>query len=244
MSIKNFSTGRLKNDEAYSFHKAVCELAKTVTLEAAAPTVSAYGAAFEKLKSAIDRTPDASTAKVAQDMDAARDFSWRGAKAYLKCMATYALNEGKKEAAGKILSLFEKYGNPVELPLAEETSVVDNLIESVESLDASVIESAAFGEWLSDLKSRQAAYEEAERANLSEKAGKVLGEVKSARAECDTCYSNLVAVVNTFTMIQGGDSFKDFINPLNVMIDQHKAVAKARATKASQKSEEEAQPHA
>lgn len=231
MKINSINLARLRNDEAYTFHLGVSHLAAAVESESLKPLCAVYAAAFEKLKAAIDFSSEKSAALEAREADAERDTSWRGCNAYIKAVAGYSPDSAERAAAGKVATLFEKYKNPVNLSLAEETSVLDNLIESIEALGNGVTEAAGFGKWLADLKAKQDAYKALAKANVSDAAVKVLGEVKAARA-ADSAYSSVVAMVEALAVVQGEAAFAKFVAELNVIIDRQNQTTKNRSAKA------------
>lgn len=232
MKINSINLARLRNDEAYTFHLGVSHLAAAVESESLKPLCAVYAAAFEKLKAAIDFSSEKSAALEARAADAERDTSWRGCNAYIKAVAGYSPDSAERAAAGKVATLFEKYKNPVNLSLAEETSVLDNLIESIEALGNGVTEAAGFGKWLADLKAKQDAYKALAKANVSDAAVKVLGEVKAARAAADSAYSSVVAMVEALAVVQGEAAFAKFVAELNVIIDRQNQTTKNRSAKA------------
>lgn len=221
----------LRNEEAYTFHKEASALAATLQNEKVKPLATAYKAAFDALSLAIDKSAGQSAAKTAQDADAERDVSWQGANSYLKCLSTYSPDKAEKEAAATLYSLFEKYGNPVRLSLAEETGVIDNLIQSIEAQSAEVIKACAFSKWLADLKEKQEAFVSASRISVSEASAKVLGVVKSARDDADLAYTSLAVTVNALLVLDGASELSDFADKHNVLVEKQKAVIKARKAK-------------
>lgn len=233
MKINSIKLPRLRNDEAYTFHLGASAFAVAVDCESLKPLCAVYTAAFERLKAAIDFSSEKSAAFEARDADAARDNSWRGCNAYIKAVAAYSPDLEERAAANKVATLFEKYKNPVNLSLAEETSVLDNLIESIEALGNDVVEAAGFGKWLADLKAKQNAYKAMAKANVSDAAAKVLGEVKSARTEADKAYSSVVTMVEALAVVQGEAAFTKFVSELNVIIDRQNQTTKNRSTKAA-----------
>ncbi|MCM1321566.1 MAG: DUF6261 family protein [Bacteroides sp.] len=236
MKINSIQLSRLRNDEVYTFHLGASALAAAVDSELLKPLCAVYTAAFAKLKTAIDVGSEKSTAGEARDADAARDTAWRGCNAYIKAVAGYSPDAAERAAADKIAVLFEKYKNPVNLSLSEETSVLDNLIESVEAQGTDAIEAAGFGKWLADLKSKQDAYKTAAKTHVSDAAAKVLGEVKTARAEADEAYSSVVTMAEALAVVQGEDAFAKFASELNVIIDRQNRTMKNRSAKSASAS--------
>ena len=93
-------------------------------------------------------------------------------------------------------------------------------------------EAAGFGKWLADLKAKQDAYKVLAKTNVSDVAVKVLGEVKTARAEADTAYSSIVTMVEALAVVQGEAAFAKFVAELNVIIDRQNQTTKNRSAKA------------
>lgn len=228
----------LRNDESYSFHKVASALATEISSDSLKPLTAAYVEAFERLRLAIDQSAGQGMAQVVREADAARDNAWRGCNSYIKAVSLYSPNETERSAAEKIAAVFASYGNPTSLTLSEETSVVDNLIESVEALGTKCISEAKFTAWLSDFKTKEEAYEKASEAHVNDRASKVLGEVKRAREAADKEYSAVTSMVEALSVVYGDEGFLDFVSKLNVIIERQKQVTKFRRTRLAKTSGE------
>lgn len=223
----------LRNDESYSFHKAVSELASQIKYDGAKPFSEAYGEAFSALREAIDQEAGQSAAARAQEADGARDVAWQGANAYIKAMGMYHPVVETRRAAEKIMSLFEKYGNPTKLSLAEETSVLENLVESIERQAADEVETCIFGVWVSNIKERQAEFAMASKISVEEKADRIVGKVKNARTSCDDAFASVCSYANAMSKIAGSEGFDDFISRVNVIIERQRQTTRARMKSAT-----------
>ena len=129
---------------------------------------------------------------------------------------------------------------PLQLGLDQETGVLDNLIQDLRGLSASLLTQTGFTPWLEALEATQNAFKEAQKARTEAKAQLELGAVKIARGEMEAAYTALANTVNALALIEGDANYATFIDHVNVIIDEHKTVIKARQTKAANKKQEEA----
>lgn len=228
----------LRNDEAYTFHQVMSELALSVKDSRARSCAENYVKKFDNYRLAIDKSTGNTVATRAREADAARSVAWRGANSYIKAMATYCPVSNQKIAAVPIRSLFEKYGSLLNLSHAEKTSLIENLIESIETVGYDAINAAGFKPWLSDLKKKQSAYKKVVKITVDEVSAKVVGVVRFARVAVDSAFIDFSKIVNAVCLLDGDVNFADFLKKANVIIKKQKTVIKVRKTFAKNKNVE------
>lgn len=223
----NFS--KFSNNEAYAFHMSVADLAKEIQKPEVQDIIQKHGEAFEAFKAAINKTGGESAATLAKKADEDRDNGWVGAHAYLRCMANYCPDHQMKSAAAVLLNIFTKYGNPTDLSYTAETSVLDNLIQDIET-KGEAIASAQFDLWLNHLKSMHLNYVSLAKEKNAQSAQKVVGAVKAARIQCENAYGQMAALVNAFILISNGDELNDFARQVNGLLQLRRIADKRSAS--------------
>lgn len=171
--------------------------------------------------------------------DENRDKAWADSNAYVKAIVKHPYPETAEKAL-ELARCYSRYGYPLQLGLDQETGVLDNLIQDLRGLSASLLTQTGFTPWLEALEATQNAFKEAQKARTEAKAQLELGAVKSARGEMEAAYTALANTVNALALIEGDANYATFIDHVNVIIDEHKTVIKARQTKAANKKQEEA----
>ena len=233
--IKTISLTSLRMEEDFGFLKLV--LAETANLpEEETPSVqTAAVTAFETAFNAFDTALKASVTNpataTATDADTARDQSWRAANAYVKAMCSHPTAD-IASAASETKSLFDKYGDPTSLAQTEESGVLHNLLQDLETFDSSKRALLNLDVWITDLKTKEDAFLAAAAERTEADAARQVGIVKETRTASDAAYRSLVDTVNALAMINGDTDYVMFIDHVNAVIDRQKSILKARITRA------------
>ena len=236
--IKTISLTSLRMEEDFGFLKLV--LAETANLpEEETPSVqTAAVTAFETAFNAFDTALKASAATAsATDADVERDQSWRGINAYVKAMCSHPTDD-VASAATEAKSLFDKYGDPTSLAQTEESGVLHNLLQDLETFDSSKRTLLNLDVWITDLKTKEDTFLAAAARRTEEDAARQVGIVKETRTAADAAYRSLVDTVNALAMINGDAEYATFIEHVNAVIERQKGILKARKTRGEKEDEE------
>ena len=259
--IKTISLTSLRVEEMFGYLKLV--LAETANLpgqgeeeeEPGLPEVQSVRTANPALTNAITAFTDTfnafdtalksssknpATASVAE-ADQLRDQSWRAANAYVKAMCSHPTADIAAVAI-EAKSLFDKYGDPTSLAQTEESGVLHNLLQDLESLSEEKRTSLALDVWTTDLQTKENAFLAAAAQRTEADAARQVGIVKENRTAAEAAYRSLVDTVNALAIIEGETEYATFIDHTNAMIDRQKAILKARETNNAKKAEEEDKP--
>lgn len=259
--INTFNVKQLRTEEDFGFHKQVVTetdnlpeyedrpVIESVNInnqvsstEGGSPVLDNAVATYkEKVDALDDALKDSSSVPGAADAtaaDVARDSSWRGGNNYLKAMTAHP-DEAIRTTAEEVKSLFDKYGDPTSLSQTAESGVLHNLIQDLKALDGSKLTALAFNPWLTDLETSEEAFLSAVKVRTEEEAARVVGIVKQSRLAADEAYRKLVETVNALATINGEMPYATFTDHLNVLVAQQKAVLKSRATKSTNKKDDD-----
>lgn len=253
--IGSFRIGQLRTEEDFGFHKMV--VAETELLTAgtdspegislmAAGTVSplvtaaitAYKTAYAAFDSALKESNSVPSASTASDADGTRDEAWRGTNGYVKALL-YHPQATVRAYAGEAKALIDKYGDPTGLSQTQESGILHNLLQDLKALDEEKRTATNLDVWITDLEEKEEAFLAAAQRRNDEKSKRVLGIVKQARQTADDAFRRLTNTVNLVAEAEGEEPYAGFMDRVNVLIDQQKAVLKARATLNAKKKEEE-----
>lgn len=232
--IKSFAIQKLRNNEDYTFQKSFADMAKKYLTEnnMISTAVATHANALIAFDIALNKLSGISKAVLATEADAERDQAWSGANAYLYALANFCPDNKMKTAAFEIYTLFEKFGNPTRLGLSAESSVIQNLIDSIQMLPGETISDCGFTLWYNTLVSKQNQFVSATNTKNSAEAAVIVGNVKDSRNSVDNAYRSAIAVINAVASIQPTDKIATFIAELNNLIDEKIAILKARKTMA------------
>lgn len=238
--IKTISLTSLRVEEDFGFQKLI--LAETENLpseetpSAQTAVVTAFATAFNVFDAALKASATNPATASATDADTARDQSWRAANAYVKAMCSHPTAD-IANAASEAKSLFDKYGDPTSLAQTEESGVLHNLLQDLETFDSSKRALLNLDVWITDLKAKEDAFLAAAAERTEADAARQVGIVKETRTAADAAYRSLVDTVNALAMINGDAAYATFIDHVNALIDRQKSILKARTTRAKKEDE-------
>ena len=232
--ITTINLTRLRTEEDFGFLKLV--LAETENLPAEetpsilTAAVNSFETAFNAFDAALKASATNPATASATDADVERDQSWRGINAYVKAMCNHPTDD-VASAATEAKSLFDKYGDPTSLAQTEESGVLHNLLQDLETFDSSKRTSLALDVWITDLKTKEEAFLAAAARRTEADAARQVGIVKETRTAAEAAYRSLVDTVNALAMINGDADYATFIEHVNAVVERQKGILKARKTR-------------
>ena len=238
--INTLNVKQLRTEECFGYLKQVlAEIAnlpeeETPSVQTAA--VTAFETAFNAFDTALKASATNPATASATDADTARDHSWRAVNAYVKAMCSHPTAD-IASAASEAKSLFDKYGDPTSLAQTEESGVLHNLLQDLETFDSSKRTLLNLDVWITDLKTKEDTFLAAAARRTEEDAARQVGIVKETRTAADAAYRSLVDTVNALAMINGDAEYATFIEHVNAVIERQKSILKARATRAKKEEE-------
>lgn len=239
--IQTLNVKQLRTEEDFGFQKFVrTEIANLPEAEPATPfgmALANFNTAFEAFDAALKISAVNSAVTTATVADEARDLSWRAANAYAKAMSAHP--DSTLAAYGQeVKAIFDKYGDPTKLPQTEESGVLHNLLQDLQTLESARRTAIGLDAWITDLQSKEDAFLAAAAQRTEKEAARQVGIVKESRTAADAAYRSLVNMVNALAIIGGEETYSTFIDHVNVMIDHQKAILKARKTNNAKTGEE------
>ena len=238
--ITTINLTRLRTEEDFGFLKLV--LAETENLPAEetpsilTAAVNSFETAFNAFDAALKASATNPATASATDADVERDQSWRGINAYVKAMCSHPTDD-VASAATEAKSLFDKYGDPTSLAQTEESGVLHNLLQDLETFDSSKRTLLNLDVWITDLKTKEEAFLAAAAQRTEADAARQVGIVKETRTAAESAYRSLVDTVNALAMINGDAEYATFIEHVNAVIERQKAISKARSTRAKKEED-------
>ena len=232
--ITTINLTRLRTEEDFGFLKLV--LAETENLPAEetpsilTAAVNSFETAFNAFDAALKASATIPATAAATDADVERDQSWRGINAYVKAMCNHPTDD-VASAATEVKSLFDKYGDPTSLAQTEESGVLHNLLQDLETFDSSKRTLLNLDVWITDLKTKEDTFLAAAAQRTEADAARQVGIVKETRTAADAAYRSLVDTVNALAMINGDAEYATFIEHVNAVIERQKGILKARKTR-------------
>lgn len=252
MQITSFKLGNLRIEENFAFHQRVQQYAQDLPTTGALSAeglpetsvtflttgVDTHKTAVESLDSALKVSTTVPSAKWVTEADASRDSAWSGLYYYVKAMTAHP-DASIAAAAERALAILKKYGNPTAKPQLEESGILHNLLQDLNTAkEAGDFTNVDIEPWVTRLENAEYSFLTATDEKVQEEAAREVGLSKQARQAADDAYRNLVDIVNMLAAMHGDEKFATFIGNVNALVEQQRSKLKTRATNSAKKDDE------
>ena len=242
MKIDTVNNSHMRNDEHFQFHTEVKDLidkagANSLKIELLYGDYAARYADEDEANRIIAKS--AITADIKAE-DKKRDGIYRG----LVDTVNGALNHYDPEisaAAKRIKVVLDTFGNVGIKPINEETAAIYNLLQELNEMRKSDVQTTGLQGWLDKLGEENIALENLVKERNDETAAKTHLREKNTRAATDRVYAAITERINALIIVEGEAAYSDFVNKLNSFIDKYNRAIAQRAGRrnASKKTEGE-----
>lgn len=223
MEIKSISMERMNNGAHYQFSKnalAQAKLTKNVSERATAQVL-----VLEKKVAAEDEALKISQKSLLTDeieaADRKRDELYMAYRKMVKAQLNVPL-EAMAEAAKVLNQSIKDYGIDPKMQLDRETGLLTNLLIDHQGKYAEYVAILGLTAYTTALKEANDKVNKLIMQRAEENSVKVAGALKSARAETDEAYRNLVKRINALIIVEGEEGYEDFVNYMNEEIDRYR----------------------
>jgi hypothetical protein len=222
MKIKSLITHNLRNDAHFQYHTEFRDLVAKHGAEAlkVKPQFDAYMPLYNRVDEDLKKIVKSEfTAKI-HEADKARDEIYTG-MAETNAAAIKHFNPQIREAAARLKILFDTYGNVASKPLNEETSAIYNILQELQGKYAPDVATVGISQWISELQTRNAAFENLVKERFDETASRTDIVLKKARAELDEAYRVIVELIDALAIVKGEANYEPFARTLNAVIAKY-----------------------
>ena len=239
MKIDKLNLINLRNDEHFQynteFRDAVIKFgAASLGIE---PQFDIYLPIYEQEDLALKKIMKSAITGEMQTADQRRDQLFRG-----MCDANKAaLNHFRTEvqqAARRIKILLDTYGNLAAKPLNEQTSGVYNLLQDLRGKYANDAAETGLVEWMDELQAANEAFGNLAKDRYEETAMRTDLVLKDVRAQADAAYRTITERIDALVVVEGPQTYSEFIKYLNAIIAKYTATLAQRAGRAAAKKTE------
>lgn len=238
-SIENFTIERLRNDEAFGLLQRIQNLGTALlTQEVDAPILAAFKTAVDEFDAALKQDVKFKDTKAVEQADALVDEIYRGLKLFARGMQLHP-DMAKRAEAEDVMFIIDKYGDLIDLPYNQQYGALHNSMQELTALPAELQTSLGLAPWLEGLTLAIAKFQSAREAQTSAKGDYQVGLVKESRTEAEKAYRTFVRSINAFAIAFGEANYTTFINQVNAMIADAKALLKGRVTRNEEEEEDE-----
>lgn len=239
LSIKKLTIEKMFNEGDFGFQTKVSELAdKLLLLEADQPIVTAFKAALNVFDVALKESERSLYTEQIELAEAATDKSWRGVHHSLMGSSKF-LDDELSMLGKRALLIVDKFGDITHMGQNAKYGSLKNIIDDFNTkFTAEEQAKILLDKWVIQIQSCYDNFSAAHAARTSESASHVVGVVRDTRAAADQAYRDLVDVINVRIITNGEADYKNFVDQLNVLVDDVHAVLAARKTRAINKKKD------
>ena len=243
MKINNiFSQTKLKNGEFFQFHcefRALIESYGAETLKIK-PQFEAWIPLYDLMDEGYKKINKSSFTLEIGDKDKLRDDTYLSMLDINKAMLRHFKPE-KADAARRLKIVFDTYGRGKVAKKAynEQTSAMHNMLQELKGKYAPHVATVGLDEWVEELEKRNNDLAELIRERFGEMAQKSDVNLRKAREDLDKQYRVIVERINALVIVEGPDTWEQFIKTLNVIIAKYMTNVAKRVGNNKRKSDGE-----
>lgn len=228
--IQSFNVAKLRIAEDYGFMQRVQTATAKLTGDADAGVVTMFKAAVTAFDEALKASQASAFTEAMTTADELADTAWRSITATAKAQLPHPVAEARS-AAQEAVVILKKYGDVTAMPYNEEYGNIPNALQDFAAMGVEKQKLCYIDAWVEELQKRYDEFTAAQAQRTEEQGAKVQGIVKTSRTACDESFRTLVSYVNAMVAVSGETAYADFIDNVNVIIDEAKATLAARATR-------------
>ncbi|MEI6696461.1 MAG: DUF6261 family protein [Bacteroidota bacterium] len=222
MKIISLYLNALSNEEHFKFHTDAIGLMESFTpkvllTEAEHPH---YVQMLKNEKEALGFIRKSSFSEKLQDADLLRDNCLKGMKKIIESGLLHFKPE-IRDAAERLIILWNTFGNITTKNYEKESGAVIKLIAELEGSYAADVSKLGMGEWVTELKFMNQAFDDLMIKRYDEKDVKTPYRMKQIRVETDAAYHAIAERINALIIVKGEAAFASFVNKLNLRIEAY-----------------------
>jgi hypothetical protein len=224
--IERINYHLLRNEAHVELHETVNRLFGIYTPDTLGimPLYQIYKPLFDIEVSVLDVIRKSEYTVEIYEQDRSRDHIFRGLTDALKSALNH-FDPAKADAARKVNTVFEHYGNIAAKTLDQETAAIDDLLRELASADyPALIQTLAVADWLTQLDTENNRFKTLMMERYGESALRPTTQMKQARAETDKAFRTIIAQIEALVIVNGAATYEPFIKELNVVLSRYKNI--------------------
>ena len=233
-AIQDFSQIiKLRMNELLSFGRSLEEKLRQSDFAAHAQIKQPIALFSQRLQEYDDSLMNGGRWQMSEELKAADQQRDNAQSCFLKQIRIYATHyDAERRAHGQLLSILaQKYADKTRISRAEQTSLVENLIQEAESAPykAAVAALPELPGWLNALKVTNERFKTAAHKQVEERAQRNSRQkAPVTRSNLQQSYKALVSRFNALALVLGDADFVALFAWWNALIDRHRVLISAR----------------
>ena len=224
--IKRFSFSRLRNETHVEFNTTVDALIikynpETLQIE---DRYAVYKPLLAEEITALDVIRRSELTKEIERLDHERDSLWRGMESTVQANLHH-WDPGKRQAAEKLETIMEHYGNMARKTLDDETAAIEDLHrELMKQENYNYVVALGLGDWLGQMVQTSRNLEALMANRNAELLQRPTVKMQPIRKEVDAALNSIIDLLEALVEINGPDTNKNFIIELNGLMERYKDI--------------------
>lgn len=237
MKILSIDLKGLHTDESLGFFGQIFAQTNLVSTDADQEYIQKFGDAIKSFELALKPDIKNSYTEARKEADDITHDICLGLRTYSEAM-TYYPEEQTRTVAKKVFSIIEKYGLITRMGYKELYPNLQALLIELKAIPED-ISKLWMQVWVDSLSKACDNFIAITEDKIAEDAQKEVGIVQEKRTIADETYKNLINRINAGASYNGIEPYEGFINIINVIIEEYKAMLLSRKTRNANKKEEE-----
>jgi hypothetical protein len=175
----------------------------------------------EDLSQKVVRKSSLSDLKAEKDLE--RDNLLLGIQDALKSLVRH-FDANIRAAANRLKIVFDSYNSPTpmkDLPYDAETVSINNMLQEFEGKYNADVQFTGINGWVDKLKTSNNEFDNLAKSYNVEQSEKPTVRTKDARKDTDAVYDRIVTAVNGLIVLEGEDSYAQFVAEINTLIKHY-----------------------
>lgn len=227
--IQRIDVTKLHTDESLGFLSQVLTYTDLVSVQADSEVIKKFNTSVKSFEDALKPNIKNSYTDARKQADEVVDKLWSGANMYCESM-TFHPDNNLTIVANKICDIFDKYGRITKMSYKEQYPNLNGLINELND-NKEDIAKLSMKEWVNALSQAYDDFIAITKDKLSEDAQREVGIVQDSRDNAEEAYNNLINRVNAGASYNGVEPYEKFMDSVNVVIDEYKALLSSRKTR-------------
>lgn len=221
MKVNSISLKRLRNAEHYQFHTEVKDLVVATTPESLniSSLFDTYLQHFQNEGIAMNMIQKSEFTNALVEADNQRDSIFRGLFDLVKS-GTNHFDPAIKQAAERVMLVFNETGNISAMPYNEETAVITAVIDKLQTDYADDLTTLTATAWVEQLGIKNNAFDSLSKSRYASEAGKPDLNMREVRKEVDRSFRKIAQLINALILVNGETDYASFVNELNQRIEK------------------------